>query len=141
MAYLAFNEIAGGTTFAPAPALLQRPIADPIPNSIGHETSFSGLEWSVVAIAERDKLSTLRTPGRMAIALGTLFGDRPNPQLADPRLEALRRIAVLSWHHGYTVPGDDVRDFVAAGFTLDQYELLVDSISAGRAARNRKTRR
>jgi hypothetical protein len=137
MAYLAFAEPAAGTIFTPAPAPVQPAKLAPV----SRETGFSGLEWSVVALAERDRLSSLRTPGRVAVALGTLFGDRPNPQLADPRLEALRRMAVLSWHFGYTVPGDDVRDFVAAGFTLDQYETLVDSISAGRAARTRQAKR
>ena len=37
-----------------------------------------------------------------------------------------------------TVHGDDVRDFLAAGFTPDHYELLVDSISVARARRIRK---
>ena len=47
---------------------------------------------------------------------------------------------MLSWHFGYTVPGKDVDDFVAAGFSYDHYELLVDSISVAqaRARRNRK---
>jgi hypothetical protein len=39
-------------------------------------------------------------------------------------------MAVLSWHFGFTVPGDDVSDFLSAGFTPDQYELMVGSISA-----------
>ncbi|HWK36095.1 hypothetical protein [Sphingomonas sp.] len=140
MAYLAFADAPGTTRFAPT--AFERLALDPgVTDPAARRTGFSALEWSVVAIAERDKLSTLRTPGRVAVALGTLFGDKPNPQLADTRLEALRRIAVLSWHFGYTIPGDDVRAFVEAGYTLDQYETLVDSISAGRAARNGKARR
>lgn len=128
MAYLAFNEL---PTVAAAPVSFRAATA-------GTATGFSGLEWSVIALAERDTLATLRTPGRIAVALGTIFGDRPNPRLADTRLEALRQIAVLSWNYGYTVPGDAVKEFTAAGFTLDQYETLVDSISVARAKRNRK---
>ncbi|MEZ0496191.1 hypothetical protein [Sphingomonas sp. IW22] len=119
MAYLAFAETAAGC-------------AD-LPLDGGRTATLSALEWSVVALARRDSLSSLRQPGRIAMAMGTLFGERPNPRLADPRLEALRRIAVLSWHHGYTVDGDEVRAFLDAGFDLRQYELVVDSIAADRA--------
>jgi len=52
------------------------------------------------------------------------------PELANERLEALRRMAVLSWHYGFTVPGDDVASFTSAGFSPDQYELMVRSIRA-----------
>ena len=44
--------------------------------------------------------------------------------------EALRRMAVLSWHFGFTVPGDDVAGFLSQGFSPDQYELMVRSIRA-----------
>lgn len=109
--------------------------------SVGRDMEgFSALEWSVVAIAERDTLFTLRQPGRMAVAMGALFGDRHNPRLADPKLEALRRMAVLSWHHGFTVSGQSVRDFTATGYSLDQYETLVASISAARSRRQRRPR-
>lgn len=91
---------------------------------------FSDLEWSVVRLARRDRLWTLRPYGRLRRLFRWLTGLGINPKLADPRLEALRRIAVQSWHFGFTVPGEDVADFIAAGFSHDQYELLVSSISA-----------
>jgi hypothetical protein len=94
----------------------------------------SALEWSVVALARGDRLSTLRDPGRIAIAMGGLFGTRHNTRLACPRLEALRRIAVLSWHRGFAVHGQEVEAFTGAGFTLTQYELVVASITQARAA-------
>jgi hypothetical protein len=98
----------------------------------------SGLEWSIVALAERASLASLREPGRVATALAGLFGRSPDKRLADERLEALRRIAVLAWHQSWKVPTSELRAFVAAGFSLDQYELLQASISRGRAARRRK---
>ena len=55
-------------------------------------------------------------------------------------LEALRRIAVLSWHHGYSVPSNEVRAFLAAGYTPDQYELMVDSIGTALAGSRRAAR-
>lgn len=91
---------------------------------------FSDLEWSVIRLARRDRMWTLRPDGRVRRFFRWLTGLGINPKLADPRLEALRRIAVLSWNFGFTVPGDDVADFIAAGFSHDQYELLVISISA-----------
>ncbi len=102
------------------------PIADCVPPVADRLTP---LEWSVVAIARRDRRSTLRRPGRLSVAIRMLFG-RPNPMLADVRLEALRRMAVLTWRDGYTVPSREVRTFLAAGFTPGQYETLVDRISA-----------
>ncbi|WNO52897.1 hypothetical protein [Stakelama saccharophila] len=98
--------------------------------------TLSPLEWSVVALAQRDRLSSLNKPGRVALAMGRLFGSRPNPELADAKLEALRRIAVLAWHRGYAIASHEIRAFKAAGFTLAQYELVLASISRSRNARN-----
>jgi hypothetical protein len=126
MAYLNFSELQGS------------PIATPA--DVVKATGLSALEWSVVAIAQHDRLSSLRQPGRIATALGTVFGDRPNPRLADPRLEALRRVAVHAWHRGYGVPRAEIRAFHAAGYTIEQYETLLASISRGRAALNQGNR-
>jgi hypothetical protein len=137
MAYLAFAE---GSSVAgqPARALAPAPALHLVPDA----PSLSALEWLVVAIAKRDPLSSLRQPGRLSTAMGVLFGTRQNPRLADDRLEALRRIAVLSWHYGYVVPTSEVNRFVEAGFTTEQYELLVDSIGADQLAqRNERFRR
>ena len=58
-----------------------------------------------------------------------------NPQLADARLEALRRVAVLSWQHGYAIASHEVKAFLAAGFTARQYETVVDGIGVAKARR------
>jgi hypothetical protein len=99
---------------------------------------FSGLEWSVIALAERDRIGSLRQPGRIATALAAVFGTARPSRLADERLEALRRMAVLAWHHSYAVPVSELRAFIAAGFSTDQYEMLQTSIARGRSARNRR---
>jgi len=98
----------------------------------------SELEWSVVRLARRDGLWTLRPYGRIRRFFRWLTGLGINPKLADPRLEAVRRMAVLSWNFGFTVPGRDVADFVAAGFSKDQYELMVSSIRAAVASSIRR---
>ena len=125
MAYLAFDAVTGGSA-----ATLAAPVEV--------ESRLGALEWSVVAIARNDSLGSLRAPGPMSIALGNLFGRRTNPRLADPKLEALRRMAVLAWHHGFAVPVSEVKAFLAAGFSADQYETVLASI--GTARLNRKLR-
>jgi hypothetical protein len=131
MAYIDFaTEAADRTVSAPAPAVTPR--HDPVPLPA---TELSALEWSVVAVAYGDGLPSLRTPGRLAIALGNLFGSSHNPRLADPKLEALRRVAVLAWRYGYVIPASEVRAFLAAGYTADQYETLLASIGTARSKR------
>lgn len=138
MAYLAFAE-AAETAGNALPLSFKG--AAPAPERPQPRPGFSGLEWSVVALAERDPISSLKEPGRIATALGTLFGDYRNPKLADPKLEALRRLAVLTWHYSYRVPESAIRGFLKAGFSLDQYELLAASISSARSKRNAKVSR
>ena len=134
MAYIDFTS-AHDQLLAPTPR------HDPVPAGTSAATvadpvaHLSALEWSVVAIAREDRLSSLRAPSRLSVAMGGLFGSRHNPRLADPQLEALRRMAVLSWHHGYTVPTSALTAFTDAGYTMAQYETLLASIAAARVAR------
>lgn len=131
---MAYVDFSGDPMLALAPAA---PRHDPIhaePAAPPVATGLSALEWSVVALARRDSLRSLAQPGRISIALGTVFGPRrPSPQLADTRLEALRRMAVLSWHRGYAVPPAELRAFEEAGFSREQYATLLGSISMARA--------
>jgi hypothetical protein len=101
----------------------------------------SALEWSVVAMAERDGLSSIREPSRFISALGAIFGIRRPNRLANEGLEALRRIAILAWHYGWDVPQSELAAFFAAGFSADQFELIQNSIGQARAARRRRTAR
>ena len=99
----------------------------------------SAIEWSVVAMAERDGLSSIREPSRFVQALSSLFGfKRPN-RLANDRLEALRRLAILAWHHRWNVPKSELAAFFEAGFSSDQYELIQNSIGQARSALRRRT--
>jgi hypothetical protein len=100
-------------------------------------TDFSPLEWTVIALARRDGLSSLETPGPVARALGSLFGLGRKSMLADPRLEALRRIAVHAWHRGYKLPVSEIKRFLGAGFSTGQYETLLASIAQKRVQRRR----
>jgi len=130
MAYVNFAEIQGGPSgavgvYGEAPA--------------AHRSGFTALEWQVIALAQRDGLSTLNAPGRITTALETVFGfKRANPELANPALEALRRISVLAWHRGFALPQSQINAFHAAGYSEEQLETLLGSIGAGRLATKRK---
>ena len=108
-----------------------------VPANDTDKPEFSPLEWSVIRLAKVDRLSTLRPPSRFSRFVNWLMGRKGSPELANERLEALRRMAVLSWHYGFTVPGDDVASFLSQGFSPDQYELMVRSIRAAIGAPQR----
>lgn len=127
MAYVNFADT--------APALLFRPGRI---TKTAAPASFSALEWSVVALARRDSLSSLRTPGRIGKAIAVVFGSASENPIADPRLEALRRMAVYGWHRGFAVPESEIDRFHEAGFSVDQLELLLTSISRDRGSRGRR---
>lgn len=132
MAYLAFQDLGGAAAVRDAHGAT--PVADRVPAA---GDWLSALEWSVVAIARKDGRSSLARPSRLSVAIRTIFNQR-NPRLADERLEALRRMAVLTWRDGYTVPSHEVRAFIDAGFTPGQYETMVDSIGVARRGRRAK---
>lgn len=133
MAYINFAQTEGGAT------LLDRPVFTP--RSFVKPADLTPLEWQVVDLAQGDKLSSIRPAGLIVRALRWMFGGRVANALSDGRLEALRRIAVLSWYRGYAIAPAEVRLFLAAGFTPDHYDLLLARINAIRAALPRRFRR
>lgn len=100
---------------------------------------FAGVEWRVIGLARHDGMRSLREPGRLDQLRALMFGRSPDPRLANPRLEALRRLAVEAWHKGYAVSLLALADFRKAGFTKAQLELLLATISAGRTMRHRRS--
>lgn len=133
MAYLDFAQSGGGSL------LLDRPVV--APKSFVPPAALTPLEWQVVELAQNDRIGSLRPAGFLVRALRRIFGGRVANALSDARLEALRRIAVLSWYRGYAVAPYEVRLFLAAGFTPDHYDLLLARISAVRAHLPRRFRR
>ena len=134
MAYLALNDGFASAIAAANPKHFA-PALSPAAPKADIPAGFSALEWSVVMLARHDRPSSLREPGRVATWLGRIFGEAFNRRLADPRLEALRRMAVLTWHHSYSVPKAELRAFFAAGFSADHYELLGKRIAEVHVAR------
>jgi hypothetical protein len=123
MAYLAKIETRGS-----------QPVA--LAATTAAEPEFTPLEWSVIRFARLDRLWTIAAAGPLRRLWNWILA-RSNPELADPRLEALRRMAVLTWHFGFTVSSDDVADFLSAGFTPNQYELMAATINSALSAPRR----
>ena len=102
--------------------------------------TLSPLEWSIVAMAEKDGLSSLREPSRFLSALASLFWVRRPNRLTNERLETLRRLAVHVWLYRWNVPESELSDFLAAGYSLDQYQLVQTSIAQARTSRVQRGR-
>jgi hypothetical protein len=91
----------------------------------------TALEWSAVAVARHDPISTLSEPSRMAKAMGTVFGRSDmSTRLADEHLEAVRRAAVYAWHGARALPDEEDLAFRSAGFSAAHYDLLLQSTAA-----------
>lgn len=128
----------------PLPALQQPTWSNPAPSEMvgtSIPARLSALEWSIVAMAEQDGLSSIREPSRYMKAIRSLFGLKAPNRLANDRLESLRRLAILAWHHGWNVPKSELKAFLEAGFTSDQFELIQNSLGQARAARRRRRTR
>jgi len=131
MAFVDFAQPLAGAPLSACPSSI---------DTAGLFAALTSLEWQVVTMAQSDRLSTLRHPGRWDRWRAIIFGPSPSPVLANERLEALRRLSVEAWHRGYAVTPSALADAKEAGFTSDQLELLLATISAGRSARGRKVR-
>ncbi len=111
----------------PVDRALSRPLWSP-QGIASPRVGFTRMQWSIILDAPRDPLASLRPAGRIRRALGLLFGDTVDPGLANPHLEALRRAALLTWHHGFKLPADELSEFLAAGFNLQQFDLMVEAL-------------
>lgn len=98
-------------------------------------------DWSIVALAESDRLASLQEPGPLSRAIEVLFGIRPANKLANTRSETLRRVSVHAWQGGSGIPTSELQAFVEAGFSMDQYELIQVSIEKRRLADREALRR
>lgn len=92
-------------------------IERPIGGAEVQETErLSVLEQTVVALASLDDLRSIEAPARLGRLVFRLLGGRAANQLADPRLEALRRFTVLR-KTKTVVSEDEVRRFLDVGFS------------------------
>ena len=103
------------------------------------ESEVSGLgglgrdEWSVVDFARKDGLWSLAPNGILARVARVLFGIQPPRPLANERLEALRRFAVVAWKKG-KVGVAQARELAAAGFSCVDARQVLDYVARRRKA-------
>lgn len=109
--------------------------------SVEAASQLSAFEWSIVAMAERDSLASLRKPTKFWTMISLIFGLKPANRLANDRLEALRRVAVLAWRYRWNVPTSELESFFTAGYSPAQYELLQRRVADVRTAQRRRTKR
>jgi hypothetical protein len=86
--------------------------------------AFAPLEQTVIALAEADPVASIGVPGRFTGFFERWFGFRRHSPLPDARLEALRRFAGLARLGRGGLPADEVKRFLAAGFSLSQARAL-----------------
>lgn len=93
------------------------------------------LERRVVDLARGDGIETLKPQRRRSWLARLILGPpAPSPVLANERLEALRRLAVHAWQHGYTLPASALREARAAGLDETQISAVTDQIARSRPA-------
>lgn len=98
-----------------------------------HVEPLNMLERRVVVLARQDGMETLRPYRKRSWLTRLVLGPAaPSPVLANERLEALRRLAVQAWHHGYTLPASALREAKQAGFDETQIGAVVDMIGRAR---------
>lgn len=103
------------------------------------EHGFTPLEQSIIRLAFVDRPWTARNQGPLRRLWNGLIG-RGNPRLTAPRLEALRKMAVMARHFGRSVPDDVVRDFLSAGFTTEHFEQLLSNLQTLASPREQRRR-
>ncbi|HYD13088.1 MAG TPA: hypothetical protein VEC11_09590 [Allosphingosinicella sp.] len=81
---------------------------------------FDPLELRVIALAEADPVASIGPPTRFRRFFERWFGFKLPHPLANERLEALRRFAVLSRVSDGRLPAEEVKTFLNAGFSLLQ---------------------
>ena len=92
-------------------------------------------EWSVVDFARNDGLWSLTPNGLLARVARILFGIQPPRPLANERLEALRRFAVVAWKKGKVGVGQ-ARELAAAGFSCVDARLVLDYVARRRTIKS-----
>lgn len=95
------------------------------------QAALTALEQTVVALAAFDHRRTVEPVGRFSQFLYSVFGGRPVTKLANERLDALRRFAVLYRYDGVDLARSERSAFLAAGFDRaaeSEVRRLLDSI-------------
>lgn len=104
-------------------------------------SSLSAIERQVVMLSLGDPRSSLAGQSAWRRRLDALLGLRRPNRLADPRLEALRRLAVLMRLDGFATDASEYEAFTAAGFRPGAAEEVYSFVTPHRAPVSRRTSR
>jgi hypothetical protein len=124
------HYVVGECTAGPAsfPKAQARSAQPSIVRAPAEAAPLTALERIVVALAYHDHWRSVQDPGRFGLFLFRLIGGRVPNRISDPKLEALRRFAVM-YRHADAVLDDERTRFSAAGFgpeAEDEVRRLVD---------------
>lgn len=112
MAYRAFDDWSrAAISYLPRPARVEAP-------------AFTSLEMQAIALAKADGAWSIRPKDRFVRLVERIFGFRQANKLANPRLEALRRFAVVSRLSRGRPADAEIARFLNAGFTPRHATLL-----------------
>lgn len=100
------------------------------------DETFTALELKTIELARSDDVRSAFAPGPIRRLAGLLFGWRELNSLANPRLEALRRVALLAWRDGYRIDPNAMADLLEAGFEIRHFELLLQLTASARPVSN-----
>ena len=88
------------------------------------ECSLTELDWKVIEMARADGPRSINPEGRFTRFLQDFFGLPITRQLANKRLEALRRFSVRAWYWDL-IRSRDVRVLVESGYrSADVFQIL-----------------
>jgi hypothetical protein len=101
--------------------------------ALSDDTALNSLEQRIVELARDEGLDTLRPVRKRSWLARFVFGPTPpSKMLANEQLEALRRLAVQTWHHGYTLPVSALREAREAGHSEIKIGAVIDTIGRSR---------
>jgi len=122
MAFIDFSDAA--LQALPVTRTFPEPPAEPL----------SRFERRIVELARDDGLAPLLPQRKRGWFARLILGPQPpSPMLANEQLEALRRLAVQAWHHGYTLPASVMKEARTAGHSEAKIGAVIDLIGRSRA--------
>jgi hypothetical protein len=93
--------------------------------------TLGGIEWAIVDMARVDGPRSLNPRSFFNRLMRRLFGFAAPQPLANERLEALRRFAVIAWHRA-EIRTRDMRALFSAGFSSNDAARILGRIAERR---------
>jgi hypothetical protein len=107
----------------------QSGLLEGLAGSVPSEAMLTPLELRTLQLSQADGRASLRAPHRIERLSAVLFGSRRVSGLANPRLEALRRFAILYRLDGVALEAVEMARAEAAGLSaaaLDRVRRIID---------------